>query len=326
MFTLELHKLGHKVSVVAPKGSEYPEGVTVFETELGGAEVEQASFPLYSHTLAEYDVIHDLSHLHMPALQNPGLPAINVFWHDPWIRRYLEPNYNVVALSEWGAMRFREAYRQEVVVQETIIVPWEYVPEFPEQPSSPKVVDAQGNPIFLSLGLMLPLKGHLEAMRYCRKLGVGLDVVGGKMPTDDPSYEDTVRKLCTNGLKFWGDVDDGTKIMLMREAEALIYPMGQLEVHSHKFAEALACGCPAITYNKGAMKEVIGEAGYVVDTEEEFLEAMRNVGSFDRSLCVRQAERWRPEIVVTNYIKLYERVANGARWSKLDTSAIGTAI
>ena len=298
----ELHKQGHEVSVVAPRGSVYPEGIFVFEAETGGADAEQRSYPIYVDKLPSFDIIHDLSHYHVPAMNNPHLPTLNAFWHDPYIAKFPEPSYNIISLSEWGARRFRDIYKQGARFQETIVVDLNrYYPTF-----------NSGNR-FLSLGLMLPLKGHLEAMRLCRKLDVPLDGVGGRSPTDPDDYERCVRSLCFGKIVFHGDVDDNTKIDLMQSAKAMIFPQGQLEVHSHKSCEALACGCPVITWNKGAMREVIGNAGYVVDTEEEFLYAMEHC-YISPSVCRERALRWSVDKVVKDYVGLYGEVANGLRW------------
>ena len=332
-FALELLGLGHTVTITAPPDSEYPDGITVIEVAQGGADAENASFGSWKGRLGEFDVIHDFSHLHAPALTVAGLPALNVFWHDPYIAQFMEPGYNIIALSQYGADAFKAMYGQEARHQETIVIDLEkyalpdaILRDFSAAPvqlhspaknsprfrSQTQTIDLKLR--FLSLGLMLPLKGHLEAMRLCRKLDVGLDVVGGTMPTDDQTYKGIVERLCDGGqIQYWGDVDDDTKIALMQNAKALIYPQGQLEVHSHKSIEAMACGCPVITYDRGAMKEVIGTGGVVVDTEAEFLNAMENIDCLD--INPREwAQKWDIHKVVGDYLPLYEEVANGLRW------------
>lgn len=339
-FAIELTALGHEVTVTAPEGSQYPENIGVITVAMGGADAENASFPAWRHRLGEFDVIHDFSHLHSPALTIAGLPTLNVFWHDPHIAQFMEPGYNIIGLSQYAVEAFREIYKQDARHQETIVVDLEKYKSLEKTDSQNQCQSASKNkdilkysprkkPVriavqsgrndlklrFLSLGLMLPLKGHLEAMRLCRKLGVALDVVGGKMPTDDGSYMEIVQKLCDGYLiKFWGDVDDGTKISLMQSAAALVYPVGQLEIHSHKSVEAMACGCPVIAWDKGAMREVLGDGGgLVADNEAQFLSYMETIEDWNLNPA-EWATKWGVHKVVADYIPLYEEVANGLRW------------
>jgi len=303
-FALELQAQGHQVTITAPAGSEYPEGITVLLVNSGGADVEQRNFQNYQQYLVGQDVIHSFSHFHAPAMFNPKLPVISIFWHDPFVARYPEPSYNMISLSEWGAKRFREAYRQEARYQESIVVDLEtYKPQ-----DIPKL------PRFLSLGLMAPSKGHLESIRLCRKAGMCLDVVGGGYHPEAPDYTKAVKAVCDGKqIKFWGEVDDTTKLFLLKSSKAMLYTPGIEEVHSHKSCEAIACGTPVITFNKGCLMEVVGAGGRVVETEEEFLAAMLNPNRTVEE-CRFWANRWERRRVVQDYVHLYQQVADGLRW------------
>ena len=304
IFATELNKLGHKVAIVATEGSTIPSGIEYIPTKQGGAQTEIDSFPVYKDRLAEFDVIHDFSHYHCPAMSNQKLPVLNVFWHDPQIAKYPEPQYNMVSISQWGADRFKEIYQQEARHQETVVVdPNQYT------------FSAQRNGRFLTLGKMSVEKGNLEAIRLCRKLGVGLDIVGGRIPPDPADYEDTVKSLCDGEqFRFYGDCSDRDKIALMQSAKALIYCVAQTEVHSHKSCEALMTGCSVITYDLGAMKEIVGSWGAVVDTENDFLLAMQRKPPAPIGCREYAISRWETNRVVSNYIKLYKEVAEGKRW------------
>ena len=118
----------------------------------------------------------------------------------------------------------------------------------------------------------------------------------------------------TGELKFWGNCTDDVKISLMQSAKALIYPLALLEIHSHKSVEAMMCGCSVITYNLGAMKEVMGDYGCVVDTEEQFLAAMGAVPPTPEIVRNYALSRWATSKVVADCLKLLEEVAGGRRW------------
>lgn len=303
-FAIELDRLGHKVTVTAPEGSEYPSTITLVIVAAGGADVEQQNYQKYQEMLKEVDIIHSFSHFHAPAYFTK-VPMLSIFWHDPYIAKYPEPSFNMVSLSEWGAQRFREIYKQECRYQESIVVDMEMYKPISDVPKLPRL---------LSLGLMAPSKGHIESIRLCRKTDSGLDVVGGGFHPEAPDYAKAVKASCDGRLiKFWGEVDDPTKLFMMKSAKAILYTPGIEEVHSHKSCEAIACGTPVITYNKGALKEVVGGGGRVVDTEVELLDAMRNPNRSTKE-CRDWSMRWDVRKVVEDYVKLYEEVADGKRW------------
>jgi len=304
-FSIELTKQGHQVTVTAPEKSEYPENIKVVTVPAGGADVEQQNFKLYQELLVDVDVIHSFSHFHAPAVFNPRLPVLSIFWHDPYIAKFPEPSYNMVALSEWGTQRFRDIYRQEARYQESIVVDMEIYKPISDIPKTPR---------FLSIGLMAPSKGHLEAIRLCRKTISCLDVVGGGFHPEAPNYANSIKSICDGKqIRFWGEVDDATKLFLLKSCKALLYTPGIEEVHSHKSCEALACGTPVITYNKGCLKEVVGNGGRVVDTEEEFIHYMGNPNRSEAQ-CREWAMRWEVGKVVSDYVHLYQQVADGLRW------------
>ncbi len=110
---------------------------------------------------------------------------------------------------------------------------------------------------------------------------------------------------------------DEVKIECMQKARALIYPVNQMEVTSYKNMEALMCGCPVITYNRGAMFHTIdnGHTGFLAENENDMIEAIRNIDSIDRKHCHEEAvRRWGKENVVRNHTRLYKEVADGLRW------------
>ncbi len=300
-YALKFKEFGHSVSFVAVEGSSLPEGIELIPAIQNN---EKDSYTRYASRLKEFDVILDLSHQHWPAMNMDGLPVVNIFWHDPYLAKFPEPKYNVIAISQYAKRVFEEVYKQEAYYQETIEV-------------DPEVYQlGYGNSNrFLAVGKMSQEKGNLEAIRLARKLGVSLDVVGGRMPTDPDEYEALVKFLAYGNIKCWGNTTDQAKITLMQNARALIYPVYQLEIHSHKSVEAMMCGCPVITYNFGAMSEVIKDSygGFVVNSEEEFLWAMDR--TLDREK-VRQyaVDRWAVDKIVKNYLVLLEEVVSGRRW------------
>ena len=75
--------------------------------------------------------------------------------------------------------------------------------------------------------------------------------------------------------------------------------------------EAMACGCPVIAFRMGSVAEIIedGVTGFVVDTEEEVIGALRHIGSLDRGrIRQRFEERFTSTTMAQKYVQVYERV------------------
>ena len=55
----------------------------------------------------------------------------------------------------------------------------------------------------------------------------------------------------------------------------------------------MACGTPVIAYKEGAMPELIkdGKTGFLVNSPEEMVEALKKIKNIKRIDCRRQAEK-----------------------------------
>jgi glycosyltransferase involved in cell wall biosynthesis len=72
--------------------------------------------------------------------------------------------------------------------------------------------------------------------------------------------------------------------------------------------EAMACGTPVIAFCRGSVPEVIedGVSGFVVDSEEEAVAAVKRLGQLDRSV-VRAAfeRRFTARRMAEDYVRHY---------------------
>ena len=76
-------------------------------------------------------------------------------------------------------------------------------------------------------------------------------------------------------------------------------------------AESMAAGVPVIAMDLGSCREVIADkqTGYLVDSVDEAVEAVGNIGKIDRKKCrQRVEENFTIDKMVSGYEKVYEEV------------------
>jgi glycosyltransferase involved in cell wall biosynthesis len=77
--------------------------------------------------------------------------------------------------------------------------------------------------------------------------------------------------------------------------------------------EAMACGTPVIARPCGSVPEIIedGRTGFVADTVEELVEAVKRIDTIDRAECRRHVERrFSVPRMVDDYEALYRRAVH----------------
>jgi hypothetical protein len=79
--------------------------------------------------------------------------------------------------------------------------------------------------------------------------------------------------------------------------------------------EAMACGTPVVAFRAGSVPEVIenGVTGFIVDSEEEAVRAIRLVGKLNRRQIRRTFERrFTAHRMAEDYVQLYRRLTSKA--------------
>lgn len=73
--------------------------------------------------------------------------------------------------------------------------------------------------------------------------------------------------------------------------------------------ESMASGTPCVALRRGAAPEVIvdGKTGFIVDTEEEMVEAVKHIDEIDPLECRKHVEKhFSREVMASNYLKSYK--------------------
>ncbi len=123
-------------------------------------------------------------------------------------------------------------------------------------------------PYFLSVGNLTARKNVpvlLEAFDEVRRRRPAALVVAGALDYGAREIlalmEQPDRKVA---VKYLGSVGDRTLAALYKGAAALVYP-SQYEGFGLPALEAMACGCPVVASTGGALPEVVGDAGLLVE-------------------------------------------------------------
>ena len=125
-------------------------------------------------------------------------------------------------------------------------------------------------------------------------------------------YEMRIAPLLDHPLiDYIGKIGDDRKSEFLGNARALLFPIDWPEPFSLVMIEAMACGTPVIAWNRGSVPEIVehGVSGYIVDSEEEALAALSNIGSIDRRT-VRAVfeQRFAARTMARSYLDLYARL------------------
>lgn len=159
------------------------------------------------------------------------------------------------------------------------------------------------------LGRMSPEKGPDRAIAIAKRLGMPLRMAAKVDPADRAYFESEIRPLLDHPLiDYIGEISDGEKSDFLGGAEALLFPIEWPEPFGLVCIEAMACGTPVIAYRHGAAPEVIdsGITGFVVDNEEQAVEAARAVRHLDRREVRRRfVRRFSATAMARGYLDLY---------------------
>lgn len=159
------------------------------------------------------------------------------------------------------------------------------------------------------LGRISPEKGALEAIRIAKKLNKRL-IMAAAIPEWDKSYfEEKIKPLIDNkNIIFLGEINDKQKNELLGNAQALLVPLQWDEPFGLVFAEALACGTPVITLNRGSASEIITDSktGIVANSIDDIYKRFDEINLINRNDCRKYAENnFSAELMADNYLKTF---------------------
>lgn len=174
---------------------------------------------------------------------------------------------------------------------------------------------ATGGRYLAFLGRIAPEKRVDLAIAVARRIGVPLRIAAKVDPADRAYFDREIRPLLDDPLvEFIGEIGDRDKPAFLGGAMALLFPIDWPEPFGLVMVEAMACGTPVIARPCGSVPEVIlsGVTGFVVDSVDETVDAVKRVDVIDRAECRRWVEqRFSVERMADDYERVYERLLIG---------------
>ncbi len=153
------------------------------------------------------------------------------------------------------------------------------------------------------------------------KNSIDLSVEVGKYPVDNEYYDRVIKPLldCDKQIIYIGEINSRHKKQWYRHARATLFPIQWGEPFGLVLIESMACGTPAIAFNKGAVPEIMvdGKTGFVVDSMNTMIEAVDRIDSIDPRECRRHVENhFSITSMALEYSKLYHKIIDSHKISK----------
>lgn len=165
---------------------------------------------------------------------------------------------------------------------------------------------------FAFLGRMSPEKGPIQAIQIAKTAGVKLVMAAKVDKVDEKYFKEQVEPLIDGEqIKFIGEVDHAGKLDLLGNAKALLAPIQWEEPFGLFFVEAMACGTPVITMNRGSVPELVinNKTGFICENEEEAVAKVALIDTINRKTCYDHVnENFSSKRMAEGYLAAYEKV------------------
>ena len=166
------------------------------------------------------------------------------------------------------------------------------------------------------LGRMHPNKGIEDAILAARVAGMPLRIAAKMTELTEREYFNTrVAPLLGGDIECVGELGRIEKYDLLKDAVCLLNPIRWDEPFGMVMIEAMACGTPVVTNDRGSASEIIDEGvtGFLCSDEASLVASLHKVTSLNRSHCRAAVEqRFSSRRMAADHIALYRRLISGA--------------
>jgi glycosyltransferase involved in cell wall biosynthesis len=167
------------------------------------------------------------------------------------------------------------------------------------------------------LGRISHEKAPDAAIRIAKQAGMPLRIAAKVDKVDQEYFKTKIEPLLADAdVEFIGEIGEHQKSEFLGNAAALVFPIAWREPFGLVMIEAMACGTPVVAFKNGSVPEVLvdGLTGYIVNSEEEAVAALRKVPSLDRARIRDHFEsRFTAHTMAQNYVDLYSQLIANAQ-------------
>lgn len=158
-------------------------------------------------------------------------------------------------------------------------------------------------------------KNLADSIDIARTADKNLQIIGGKRYSFKWRKDGKYKPYFYPGsdLTFHGIIGGEKKHEVIKNSQALLFPVVNYEAFGLAIIESLFFGCPVIGSSFGSLPElVIKEVGITTNSKSEMVTTLKNIESFNRRVCHEYArDNFNHLVVSCKYIKYYEQVLNG---------------
>jgi len=278
-----LVELGHEVTLYCAKGSKTAAQHQIEICDSREAIRTESNVELiYPYTLLQIrQILEDMKKQHFDifhinclktfmfsyfADQIP-IPIVHTIHRDFMSNKQLFTVYDRIGFhtNEYFVFVSENACRQSILQKNTHVIHNGIdVNDYP-------FLSAKNQSFFLWISRIDPLKGPKEAILSAKKTGERLILTGSR---DKQKYEDyfkmEIQPLLDEKITYEEPSTFQRKIELFQKAKAFVFPIQWEEPFGLVVTESLSCGTPVITFDRGAMSEIVTNnvTGYIVPPKE----------------------------------------------------------
>jgi glycosyltransferase involved in cell wall biosynthesis len=167
-------------------------------------------------------------------------------------------------------------------------------------------------PYLSFLGRIAPAKAPHLAIAVARRAGIPLKIAGEVQPLYRDYWEAMVKpQVDGDFIEFVGEADHATKVELLGNSQAMLFPIQWNEPFGLVMIEAMACGTPVVALPGGSVPEVVcdGVSGWVCRDVEEMATRARDLRITAASCRQHVAENFSLDLMVRRYEAVYKVAA-----------------
>ena len=173
---------------------------------------------------------------------------------------------------------------------------------------------------FVWLGRFVADKGTHLAIEAAKRAGVKIVLAGTIDRHQHESvgyFNDMIKPMIDNDqVKYVGPVNMKEKIRLLSRAQGFLNPIQWEEPFGMVMIEAMALGCPVISFARGAASEIVvhRKTGFLVQNVNEMVRFIPRIDEIDREVVRQYVERnFSVRVMSEKYVKIYSQVIKTAK-------------